>query len=151
MDGVRFAVSGEAWWDAYAPIHTATSSDRSDPPDALTGKVLAPTWCRKGRLMIAKCTEAQAIRRGWPDALSGIYGQEELHALLLSQRTACEKTTPEPSPLSSSGDHRGLWFVFDQGLHSYRYDWVRRFTLCAIATSVRTRWPTLSGLITSTS
>jgi hypothetical protein len=31
-----------------------------------------------GALMLKKCAEAQALRRGWPDDLSGVYTQEEM-------------------------------------------------------------------------
>lgn len=114
-DGVWFAVSGEAWWDEHAPTQSAPTSLRDAPVGSSIERVLAPTWRRMGRLMIAKCAEAQALRRGWPDVLSGLYGQEELHALHMNERTASQEMSSTTSAPGGRGDHRVLWFVFEPG------------------------------------
>lgn len=91
-------VVGEAYWDEYAPI-------KEDCPDGYewietgevwadsgkpkkkkaaksTGKVrmldLSGNWGRMPRVMIAKCAEMQALRRGWPETYSGLYADEEI-------------------------------------------------------------------------
>ena len=35
-------------------------------------------WAKMPRLMLAKCAEMQALRRGWPDDLSSVYEHSEL-------------------------------------------------------------------------
>lgn len=114
-DGVWYPVAGEAWWDEYAPLQQEWSPDQTDAQ--LTARsVLAPSWSRMGRVMIAKCAEAQALRRGWPDVLSGLYGEEELHTLRLADRTASELLRQtEQRAISRQMKTRTLWFVFEPG------------------------------------
>lgn len=109
-DGWR-PVAGEAWWVEFAPTRPA---DR-DAPDGQ--QTLDPNWRRMGRVMIAKCAEAQALRRGWPDVLSGLYGEEELQALQALERTATERL------MSALRPHDALWFEFspETGLESVPY------------------------------
>lgn len=61
--GVWYPVKGVAYWDEYA---TAGQSKWSNK------------WDTMGRVMLAKCAEAQALRRGWPEDLSGLYAAEEM-------------------------------------------------------------------------
>ncbi len=69
-----------------------------------------------GRVMIAKCAEAQALRRGWPDVLSGLYGEEELHAVKLADQTASEALrAAETAALAALRPTRTLWFVMRPG------------------------------------
>lgn len=125
-DGAWHAVAGEAWWDEYAPVHSGGSAPKTPPPDneparsdagapgaaALNGGAqLDPAWRRMGRVMIAKCAEAQALRRGWPDLLSGLYGEEELHALRLGEHTASELLrTARDREEEARKASRKLWF-----------------------------------------
>ncbi|MEQ1811466.1 MAG: phage recombination protein Bet [Terricaulis sp.] len=126
--GVWHAVVGEAWWDEFAPMSRSNASRlpddgavRSAPADADANSppaewYLDAAWKRAGRVMIAKCAEAQALRRGWPDLLSGLYGEEELKAARLIEHTASEL-------LQSARDEearrrkatRTLWFVSKAG------------------------------------
>lgn len=118
------AVVGEAWWDEYAPIHASPGakgpsadhleSSRQEHPD--TTMTLDPSWRRMGRVMIAKCAEAQALRRGWPDVLSGLYGDEELQALRLSEHTASELLhAARLEEVQKRKARRTLWFVAEPG------------------------------------
>jgi phage recombination protein Bet len=127
-DGAWHAVVGEAWWDEFAPMRRSAAPlarndeaapSAGDPTDEKSPPVelyLEPAWRRMGRVMIAKCAEAQALRRGWPDLLSGLYGEEELSAARLSEHTASEL-------LLSARDEqkrkrmaaRTLWFVAKPG------------------------------------
>jgi phage recombination protein Bet len=115
-EGVWHPVAGEAWWDEYAPLHEEWASDASGRRAPTGKKLLEPSWRRMGRVMIAKCAEAQALRRGWPDVLSGLYGEEELHALRLAERTASEvlRQTEEEAARRQM-QKRTLWFVFEPG------------------------------------
>lgn len=126
--GVWHAVVGEAWWDEFAPMSRSEATRSSDDKVVRSGASAAdanspplewrldPAWRRAGRVMIAKCAEAQALRRGWPDLLSGLYGEEELSAARLTEHTASEL-------LQSARDEearkrkatRTLWFVSKAG------------------------------------
>ncbi len=64
--GEWFPVIGEAYWDEFAPIKNGMLDDKKD------------NWRKMARVMIAKCAEAQAIRRAWPDDFSGIEVEEEV-------------------------------------------------------------------------
>jgi phage recombination protein Bet len=115
-EGIWHPVAGEVWWDEYAPLReeweTGGHGDRA--PNGR--QLLDPAWRRMGRVMIAKCAEAQALRRGWPNLLSGLYGEEELHALRLAEHTASEilRHTDEQA-LRRQVSKRTLWFVFEPG------------------------------------
>jgi phage recombination protein Bet len=121
-DGVWHAVAGEAWWDEYAPLSEERATDEQGRL-APTGRLLLdPGWKRMGRVMISKCAEAQALRRGWPDVLSGLYGEEELHALKQGEQTASERLQArqkEADKLRMTGSN-ALWLIFDpdRGLES---------------------------------
>lgn len=74
--GNWFPVVGEAWWDE----HAAVDEEWGDTPNGRrpTGnQTLSKTWAKMPRLMIAKCAEAQALRRGWPEDLGGLFEQAE--------------------------------------------------------------------------
>lgn len=110
-DGVWFPVAGEAWWDEHAPLCDAPASVAADSPGPQ--RTLAPAWRRMGRLMLAKCAEAQALRRGWPNALSGLYGQEELHSLYMEERRQAEADWRSRQQGRPDGERRILWFLFE--------------------------------------
>lgn len=83
--GEWFPVTAIAFWDEFAPIieggEWAESSSgknyfKRDGTYRLDPKKEA--WHRMPRVMLAKCAEAQALRRGWPDDLSNVYEQSEL-------------------------------------------------------------------------
>lgn len=73
-------VTGIAYWDEFAPIKDewAEGEDGRRRP---TGKQTLDTsgqWGKMGRVMIAKCAEAQALRKAWPDDLSNVYEASEV-------------------------------------------------------------------------
>jgi phage recombination protein Bet len=109
-------VTGEAWWDEYAPLREEWAPDASGRRVPSGKMVLEPSWRRMARVMIAKCAEAQALRRGWPDVLSGLYGEEELHAIRLAEKTASEVLRhADQDALRRQMNLRTLWFVFEPG------------------------------------
>lgn len=76
--GAWFPVIGEAFWDEYAPIKGDALDDKKD------------NWRKMARVMIAKCAEAQAIRRAWPDDFSGLEVEEETDRRASLDLTATE-------------------------------------------------------------
>ncbi len=109
-------VVGEAWWDEYAPLRDEWATNEAGARAPTGKRLLEPSWRRMGRVMIAKCAEAQALRRGWPDVLSGLYGEEELAALRLAERTASELLRQaDENALHRQIAKRTLWFVFEPG------------------------------------
>jgi phage recombination protein Bet len=100
--GEWFPVTGEAYWEEYAPIietgeggvewvdsgyiypagHLKAGKPKKkkvpigDVTEALDPQ--KPNWRKMARVMISKCAEAQAIRRAWPDDFSGLEVEEEI-------------------------------------------------------------------------
>lgn len=79
-NGDWHAIAGEAYWDEFAPIKEMWGEDETGKRRP-TGKLeldQSGNWPKMGRVMIAKCAEMQALRRGWPDDLSNVYEQSEV-------------------------------------------------------------------------
>lgn len=108
-------VTAEAYWDEYAPIietgeggfewvDTGQLYPRDHPTKAgkpkrkkvQIGDVVEaldpskPNWRKMARVMIAKCAEAQALRRAWPDDFSGLEIDEEVDRRHSIELTASE-------------------------------------------------------------
>lgn len=85
-----FPIVGEAYWDEFAPLE----KEWGEGPDgrrAPTGReTLASNWAKMPRLMIAKVAESQALRRGWPEQLSGVYSDEEMERSVIIEGSATE-------------------------------------------------------------
>jgi len=84
--GEWFPVSGTAYWSEFAPLKDEWAWNEEKNKRAPTGRItLDPTsnWYKMGRIMICKCAEAQALRKGWPEDLSGIYSPEEMERPML--------------------------------------------------------------------
>lgn len=61
IGGQRVPFTGTAYWSEFYP-----------------GDKLGFMWKKMPRTMLAKCAEMQALRKGFPNDLSGLYGQEEI-------------------------------------------------------------------------
>lgn len=83
--GEWHAVSGTAYWDEFAPVEKNFKTQEN----YLDGK-----WSTMPRLMISKVAEAQALRRGWPEA-NGLYAEEELNLAQMKDVTASEQVAAE--------------------------------------------------------
>jgi len=95
--GGWFPIIVQAYWEEFAPIvedgeWVESSSGKSYFKG--NGKFhLDPkkdAWHRMPRVMLAKCAEAQALRRGWPDDLSNVYEQSELDQAQVLDLTPAE-------------------------------------------------------------
>ena len=87
-------VMGEAYWEEFAPLKDEWENGQKTGRQKLDG-----SWPRMPRLMLAKCAEAQALRRGWPDSMGGMYVQEEMQRAVIIDATASEVVAEEEARL----------------------------------------------------
>ena len=85
-------VTETAYWEEFAPIKEVWENN------APTGKFMLDRskdgWRRMPRVMIEKCAEAKALRRGWPDDFASLLTEEEIdhkHAIELTASEAAER------------------------------------------------------------
>lgn len=99
-DKAWYPVVGEARWDEFAPIDEGFDLvDKGETwPDGNPKKTRIPNgsktlkagnWQNMPHVMLSKCAEAQALRRGWPEVMSGLYLHEELEKVEI-EMTATE-------------------------------------------------------------
>lgn len=87
-------VTSRLKWDERAPIKEIWASDEAERKRKPTGKFeLDPkkaNWRTMGETMMAKCTEVDAMRKAWPNEMSGSYIAEELDSAQTIEGTATE-------------------------------------------------------------
>ena len=92
-NGEWHPVVGIAYWDEFAPLKEVWEYDETQKKRVPSGKIeLDPKskWATMPRIMLAKCAEAQALRKGWPEDLSGVYAPEEMARAEVVDITASE-------------------------------------------------------------
>lgn len=65
--GEWWPVVGQAFWKEYVPLYNGML-DRAKQG-----------WIKMPRIMIAKCAEANALRKAWPDDFANVHAEEETH------------------------------------------------------------------------
>lgn len=119
-------VAGVAYWDEYVPLEQEWAYDAEQGKRVPSGpKVLTQTspWRRMGRVMIAKVAEAQALRRGWPDDMAGIYGEDEMqraHVIDVASEVVAEYE--EQERVKRIGGADTVFFVFDAAAEMERVE-----------------------------
>lgn len=104
-------IKGRAYWDEYAPLKEVWREDERTNKRQPTGEFeldATSNWFRMGRVMLPKCAEAQALRKGWPEDLSGVYSPEEMaqaDALEVSATAAAEAFDQERRMRAINGAH----------------------------------------------
>lgn len=79
-DGQWHPLKGVAYWSEFAPLNEIWAYDEVERKKRPTGEfeLAFGNWRKMPRVMIAKVAEAQALRKGWPEDLAGVYAAEEM-------------------------------------------------------------------------
>lgn len=101
--------TGEVWPDSGKPKKRKQLKAGATAVPAVDGK-----WATMPHVMLAKCAEAQALRRGWPEDLSGVYAPEEMARAEVVDLTASEaveqfEATERRKLVGSSGAIAFMW------------------------------------------
>jgi len=110
-------VVGVSYWEEFAAYEDEWAYDPEQNKRVKTGKqTLADNWKRMGRVMIAKCATCQALRAGWPEDFSGVYGEEEIQrAVIIDAASEIVAEYQESERMKRVGANDGLLFVFEAG------------------------------------
>lgn len=88
IHGEWHAIEESAYWTEFAPIKEIWENREPTGKFQLDRK--KEGWTRMPRVMIEKCAEAKALRRGWPDDFDGLYSEDEIAQAHTLDLTATE-------------------------------------------------------------
>lgn len=88
IHGEWHAIEESAYWTEFAPIKEIWENREPTGKFQLDRK--KEGWTRMPRVMIEKCAEAKALRRGWPDDFDGLYSEDEMAQAHTIDLTATE-------------------------------------------------------------
>ena len=132
--GVWNKVNGTAYWDEFAPVKEDAEGGydwvdtgekwpdsgkpkkrkvaRGEVTRMLDSKTL---WPKMPRIMIAKCAEAQALRKGWPDQFSGVHVDAEFDKAKMQDAEASEvvEAYQERERVKLIGGEKAVTFLLD--------------------------------------
>ena len=87
-----YPATGRAYWEEYAPIKEVWENGKPTGREGIDKK---SNWVRMPKVMISKCAEAQALRRGWPEDLGNLYVDAEMDRATVIDLTATEVVEQE--------------------------------------------------------
>ncbi|WP_052961449.1 MULTISPECIES: phage recombination protein Bet [unclassified Leucobacter] len=91
--GFREPLYAVALWDAYVQTRDEWVNRQK------TGRVIvSEMWVKMGPLMLAKCAEMLALRKAFPQDLSGLYSSEEMAQADNGRGPAASASSPAPRP-----------------------------------------------------
>ncbi|WP_413600812.1 phage recombination protein Bet [Curtobacterium sp. Curtsp57] len=101
--GHRQATRAVARWDSYVVMDAEWANGRK------TGEKVSSMWAKMPDLMLAKVAEMLALRKAFPQDLSGLYSSEEMQQADRQQRAPQAASQPAlvPEPVAPSED----WFA----------------------------------------
>lgn len=104
-----FQVWGEAFWKEYV------QTTRDGQPTAM--------WKSKPHIMLGKCAESAALRRGFPAELSGIYSNEEMAQADNPTVFHVPEEAPEKAAPANSIDAAFETMAVPDAARATLYDW----------------------------